>query len=73
MAGHIVGGPALTLSGTVSRNSEPVVGAPLADPTGAAVHLAVAPHGALNPEKMPEQTKTRTKPGPAIWWLALLG
>jgi hypothetical protein len=71
VSGHMIGGPNLTLSGHVSKGSDPFGGSALSDPMGAEVHLAVAPHGALDPEKMPEQIKTPTGPGPDIWWLAL--
>lgn len=71
VSGHMVGGPDLTLGGHVSKGSEPFRGSALSDPMGAEVHLAVAPHGGLDPAKMPAQIKTPTGPGPAIWWLAL--
>lgn len=71
VAGHVVGGSTLNLSGRVSTNTDPFVGERLDNPEGADVHLAVAPHGALDPELMPEQIKTPTGPGPDIWWLAL--
>lgn len=71
VAGHIVSGSTLTLSGNVSKQTEPFVGAPLENPEEAEVHLAVAPHGALDPDKMPEQIQTPTQPDPDIWWLAL--
>jgi hypothetical protein len=71
VGGHVVGGPTLNLSGRVSTNTEPFDGEKLDNPAGAEVHLAVAPHGALDAELMPEQIKTPTGPGPDIWWLAL--
>lgn len=71
VGGHVVGGSTLNLSGRVSTNTEPFAGERLTDPEGAEVHLAVAPHGSLDPELMPEQIKTPTGPGPDIWWLAL--
>lgn len=71
VSGHMVGGPNLTVSGHVSKGSEPVVGSALSNPKRAEVHLAVAPHGGLDPDKMPDQIKTPTGPGPNIWWLAL--
>lgn len=70
-AGHIVSGPQLTLSGQISRNTEPFLGEALSNPRGARVHLAVAPHGALDAALLPEQIQTPTQPGPDIWWLAL--
>lgn len=71
VAGHAVGGGTLTLSGRVGHTTEPFVGAALEDPRGAHVHLAVAPHGELDPDLLPEQLRTPTGPGPDIWWLAL--
>lgn len=70
-AGHIVGGPNLRLSGHISRKTEPFLGDRLQNPDGARVHLAVAPHGALDPGLMPGQIQTPSGPGPDIWWLAL--
>ena len=69
-AGHVVGGPNLTLSGHISRQSEPFAGFPLENPQDVEVHLAVAPHGGLDPEIMPEQIKTPAG-NPDLWWLAL--
>lgn len=68
-AGHLVGGDTLTLSGHVSTTTDPFVGERLANPRGAAVRLAVAPHGEVDDEIMPEQIKT---PGGAQehWWFA---
>lgn len=71
VAGHVVGGPNLNLSGNVSTNTEPFGGEPLENPGGAEVHLAVAPHGALDPDLMPGQIQTPAGPGPDVWWLAL--
>lgn len=71
VAGHVVGGSTLTLSGNISLNSEPFLGENLENPRDAKVHLAVAPHGALDPDLLPEALKTPTAPGPDIWWLAL--
>jgi hypothetical protein len=70
-AGHVVGGSTLNLSGRVSTNTDPFAGERLDNPEGAEVHLAVAPHGALDPELMPEQIQTPTGPGPDIWWISL--
>lgn len=69
--GHIVDGPNLTLSGHISRETEPFAGFALENPQAVEVHLAVAPHGALDPELLPEQIKTPAGPGPDVWWLAL--
>jgi hypothetical protein len=69
--GHLVGGPNLTLSRHISRTTEPFAGERLQNPEHARVHLAVAPHGALDPELLPAAIQTPTGPGPDIWWLAL--
>lgn len=69
-AGHIVGGRNLQLSGRVSLTSAPFQGSPLLEPMTAEVHLAVAPHGLVNPEFMPAQIQTPIG-GPDHWWFAL--
>lgn len=73
VAGHVVGGSTLTLSGNISLDTEPFLGSKLENPREAEVHLAIAPHGALDPELLPEALQTPTGPGPDIWWLALFG
>jgi len=68
-AGHVEGGATLTLSGHVSSGAPQFSGSPLLEPRTAFIHLAVAPHGAVIPELMPDQI---TKPigGLPFWWLA---
>jgi hypothetical protein len=71
-AGHAVsGGGALDLVGHISKG-EAVFGgvAPLMNPTGAEVHVAVAPHGVLVPELLPEQLNTPVG-SPPFWWIAI--
>lgn len=80
--GHVVGGPNLTISGQVNRQSA-VFGGPNAesitealerghDIADAEIHLAVAPHGALDPRLLPHAIKTPA--GNAdLWWIALFG
>lgn len=71
-AGHAIsGGGALTLVGHISVG-EQQFGGPFAleNPLGADVHLAVAPHGVVVPELLPEQMRTPVG-GPPFWWLAL--
>lgn len=69
--GHVVGGSTLQLSGRVSLTSEPFMGSPLLEPQTAEVHLAVAPHGAVQPEFMPNQIKTPIGNPNDHWWLAI--
>jgi hypothetical protein len=69
VAGHIVGGPNLNLSGQISTETEPFIGFPLENPD-VEVHLAVAPHGAIEPDIMPEQIKTPAGTS-AHWWVSI--
>ena len=72
-AGHVSGGGNLRLTGHISTGDTPFGGeahAPLENPAGAEVHLAVAPHGMLQPELLPNQMQTPIGSGP-FWWLAL--
>ena len=71
-AGHPVGGPNLTLSGNISTSHAPFapIFAPLTNPAGAEVHLAVAPHGGLDPDIMPDQASTPAG-DLSLWWGAV--
>jgi hypothetical protein len=70
-AGHAVsGGGSLNLVGHISVGDEQF-GGPFAleDPAGAEVHLAIAPHGVLVPDLLPEQIGTPVG-SPPFWWIA---
>jgi hypothetical protein len=78
--GHLAAGPTLTISGRVTAKT-PSFGGPNAETISQAlalgysiadaeVHIAVAPHGALAPELLPEQFKTPAG-NPSFWWLAI--
>jgi hypothetical protein len=72
-AGHIVGGSTLRLSGRIGVGDAPfpaVPGAPLENPQGAEVHIAIAPHGSLQPDLLPSQIGTPIG-NSSHWWLAL--
>lgn len=69
-AGHVVGGPTLNLAGHIAVGSPPFVGAPLDNPLGADIHLAVAPHGMVQPDLLPSQITTPIG-SPNLWWLAI--
>jgi hypothetical protein len=68
-AGKMVGGSTLTLSGRASRDINLFAGEPLENPRRRTP--GSRPHGALDPELLPEALNTPTGPGPDIWWLAL--
>lgn len=69
-AGHIVGGSTLNFAGHISVGEETFLGAALDNPQGAEIHLAVAPHGMLQPDLLPTQITTPIG-GPPHWWLAI--
>ncbi len=72
-AGHAVGGSTLRLSGRIHVGDTPfpaVPGAPLENPLGAEVHIAIAPHGALQPDLLPMQITTPIGTTDH-WWLAI--
>jgi hypothetical protein len=72
-AGHATSGRgSLNMVGHISVG-ESQFGGPFAleNPTGAEIHLAVAPHGILIPDLMPQQMNTPAG-NPSLWWLALL-
>jgi len=70
VAGHVASGGTLQMSGHISVGAPTFAGVPLMQPRTAEVHLAVAPHGQLDPALMPVQI---TKPigSPPYWWLAI--
>ena len=81
--GHFVAGPNLSITGHVNQSSKvfPPPGATAEletlgealelgyDLDDAEIHLAIAPHGALDPELLPAQIATPAGP-PSLWWLA---
>jgi hypothetical protein len=78
--GHLEGGPNLNLQGFVNRGTFSF-GGPNAETLGQAqalgfdladadIHLAVAPHGALDPDLLPGSISTPVGT-PASWWLAI--
>lgn len=75
-AGHVAGGGTLNLVGHISigdavfGHPNPEANNPLDNPRGAEVHLAIAPHGALLPDAMPDQINTPTG-NPTYWWISL--
>jgi hypothetical protein len=71
-AGHAIsGGGTLNLVGNISVGEAPFAGAaPLEAPMGAEVHLAIAPHGVVIPELLPDQINTPVG-SPPYWWVGL--
>ena len=78
--GHLEGGANLTLEGFVNKSSF-TFGGPNAETLGQAyamgynladaeIHLAVAPHGALDPKLLPGSISTPVG-GPPQWWIAI--
>lgn len=74
-AGHPVSGNSLTLAGRVRVGETPfdhpvLTFGPLENPAGAEVHLAVAPHGEVDPSRFPDEFRLPTGT-PAFWWVAI--
>jgi hypothetical protein len=79
--GHLEGGANLTLQGFVNKSSFTFGGANAEtlgqalsmgfDLADAEIHLAVAPHGALDPALLPGSISTPVGT-PASWWLAII-
>lgn len=78
--GHLEGGANLNLQGFVNKDSF-TFGGPNAETLGQAlslgydltdadIHLAVAPHGGLDPDLLPASISTPVG-SPASWWLAI--
>lgn len=70
-SGHVSGGGNLQMSGHISVGQTPfgAAHAALENPGGAEVHVAIAPHGTLQPQLLPDQIQTPIGSGP-FWWLA---
>lgn len=71
-AGHIAaGGGSLNLTGHISVGEGVFAGpSTLQNPYGAEVHVAIAPHGMVQPALLPAQLNTPIG-SPPFWWLAL--
>lgn len=70
-AGHVVGGRQLTLSGHIAKTTVPFTGGePLGEAVATAdVRITIAPHGRVDPDKLPEQIQTPSGSDP-FWWVA---
>ena len=77
VAGHMSGGGQLVLSGHISKNTAPFeppayVGQfkTLTSAATAEVHVAVAPHGTVDPANLPAQITTPIG-SPPLWWVSI--
>lgn len=71
-AGHAIsGGGTLNLVGHIETGEEQFGGPfTLENPAGAEVHLAIAPHGVVIPELLPDQINTPVG-SPPYWWVGV--
>jgi len=70
--GHPASGGELTITGRIGVGETPFNHAPLESPSTAEIHLAVAPHGALDPSRLPEDLRLPTgSPTCDCWWVAI--
>jgi hypothetical protein len=78
VSGHAASGGSLTLAGRIGVGDSPfphpvITMAPLESPSTAEIHLAVAPHGALDPTRLPEDFRLPTgSPACGCWWVAIV-
>lgn len=70
VGGHFVSGNSLTISGRIRVGETPFGFAPLEFPATAEVHLALAPHGAVDPSMLPDEFHLPTGPM-LLWWVAI--
>jgi hypothetical protein len=73
--GHPASGNTLTIAGRIAVGETPfdhpvITMAALELPGTAEVHLAIAPHGGLDPSKLPNEFRI-PKGTPAHWWVAV--
>jgi hypothetical protein len=73
--GHAVSGDTLSIAGRIGVGETPfdhpvITMAPLELPGTALVHLAIAPHGGLDPSKLPNEFRIPTGTM-AHWWVAM--
>lgn len=72
VGGHVGAGRRLTISGRLGVGEAPVAFSALESPETAEVHVALAPHGALDPSLLPDEFRAPAgSPGCACWWVAI--
>jgi hypothetical protein len=70
IGGHVASGSSLTIAGRIGVGETPFAAAPLESPGTAAVHLAIAPHGFVDPSNRAAEFNLPTGPM-AFWWVAI--
>lgn len=73
VGGHVAGGGGnLNIAGRIGIGEQPRGGVPLQAPATAEVHVALAPHGAMDPTTLPgELTSPAGNPMCDCWWVAI--
>ena len=74
LSGHMASNGTLQLSGHLSVGDGPLGAlgcAPLTDPYGSELHIAVGPHGALQPALLPTLISVPPGGGPGYWFPAV--
>jgi hypothetical protein len=72
-AGHVKGnGGYVTFSGHINVGQESFALNPLTNPEGAEVHIAIAPHGQMDPSTLPNELRIPAgSPACDCWWVAI--
>lgn len=68
--GHVASGASMTIAGRIGVGEPPFGAWPLESPETAEIHLAVAPHGELNPSTLPVEFHSPAG-APPFWWVAI--
>ena len=72
VGGHAVSGAALTIAGRIGVGEQPVAFAPLESPETAEIHVALAPHGVLDPTTLPGEFRSPAgSPVCGCWWVSI--
>ncbi len=72
VGGHVASGSSLMVAGRIGVGQAPFAFAPLESPGTAEIHVALAPHGALDPSKLPNEFRIPAgNPFCDCWWVAL--
>ena len=72
LGGHVASGRSLTIAGRIATGETPFLGAPLARPGHAEIHLALTSHGGMDPATFPNEFRIPTGNGLCgCWWVSI--
>ncbi len=72
VGGHIASGGVLNISGRIGVGADPFAFASLESPQTAEIHVALAPHGWVDPSRLPNEFRIPVgSPFCGCWWVAI--